>query len=104
MGGAGSAIAANHVYRLAAPDGLTLLSILRPAPNSATISVSSLVISQARGDVVGSNGRGMPGNAMNASAPATISSADAAGSRPEKNLGSQYATMTDAPTLVRKTW
>jgi len=28
MGGAGSAIAANHVYRLAAPDGLTLLSIL----------------------------------------------------------------------------
>ena len=28
MGGAGSVIAANHVYRLAAPDGLTLLSIL----------------------------------------------------------------------------
>jgi tripartite-type tricarboxylate transporter receptor subunit TctC len=28
MGGAGSAIAANHVYRIAAPDGLTLLSIL----------------------------------------------------------------------------
>ena len=28
MGGAGSAIAANHVFRLAAPDGLTLLSIL----------------------------------------------------------------------------
>ena len=28
MGGAGSAIAANHVYRLVAPDGLTLLSIL----------------------------------------------------------------------------
>ncbi|MGH7854781.1 MAG: Bug family tripartite tricarboxylate transporter substrate binding protein [Candidatus Binatia bacterium] len=28
MGGAGSMIAANHVYRLAAPDGLTLLSIL----------------------------------------------------------------------------
>ena len=28
LGGAGSAIAANHVYRLAAPDGLTLLSIL----------------------------------------------------------------------------
>ncbi len=28
MGGAGSMIAANHVYRLAAPDGLTLVSIL----------------------------------------------------------------------------
>ena len=28
MGGAGSVIAANYVYRLAAPDGLTLLSIL----------------------------------------------------------------------------
>jgi tripartite-type tricarboxylate transporter receptor subunit TctC len=28
MGGAGSVIAANHVYRLVAPDGLTLLSIL----------------------------------------------------------------------------
>jgi tripartite-type tricarboxylate transporter receptor subunit TctC len=28
MGGAGSVIAANHVYRLAVPDGLTLLSIL----------------------------------------------------------------------------
>jgi tripartite-type tricarboxylate transporter receptor subunit TctC len=28
MGGAGSVIAANHIYRLAAPDGLTLLSIL----------------------------------------------------------------------------
>ena len=28
MGGAGSVIAANHVYRLATPDGLTLLSIL----------------------------------------------------------------------------
>jgi tripartite-type tricarboxylate transporter receptor subunit TctC len=28
MGGAGSVIAANHVYRLTAPDGLTLLSIL----------------------------------------------------------------------------
>jgi tripartite-type tricarboxylate transporter receptor subunit TctC len=28
MGGAGSVIAANHVYRLAAPDGLTLVSIL----------------------------------------------------------------------------
>jgi tripartite-type tricarboxylate transporter receptor subunit TctC len=28
MGGAGSVIAANHVYRVAAPDGLTLVSIL----------------------------------------------------------------------------
>src|SRR5688500_11478985 len=28
MGGAGSMIAADHVYRLAAPDGLTLVSIL----------------------------------------------------------------------------
>ena len=82
---------------------VAMLSILSPAPNNATMTVSSVATSQIRGDLVGSSGAGMPGMNENAAAPASISSAAAAGSLPDTKRGSHNATMTQQPIAASST-
>ena len=46
----------------------------------------------------------VPGIQPNKTNPSPINSAEAAGSRPEKNLGSQYARMIAAPRHASTRW
>jgi hypothetical protein len=64
-------------------------SMRSPTPNRPTITQSSLTTSQAFGLVIGLMAAGMPGSQPKISSPSPISSADAAGSRPEMKRGSQ---------------
>jgi hypothetical protein len=79
-------------------------SIRRPVPNSPTMTQNSLAISQMRGEATGSSARGMPGSSANAPKPKAISSADVAGSRPDRKRGSQNARRMLAPSATSITW
>jgi hypothetical protein len=68
------------------------------------MTASSLKYSQTIGDVRGSIAFGIPGTKVNANAPAAISSAEAAGSRPEKKRGIQKEAIMLAPMAARATW
>jgi tripartite-type tricarboxylate transporter receptor subunit TctC len=57
MGGAGSVIAANHVYRVAAPDGLTLVSILPAIYFDQLVGRSEVQFDYAKFSWIGSTDR-----------------------------------------------
>ena len=66
-----------------------ILSIRRPTPNSPHITHMPLAASQALGSASGLSALGISGIQPKLARPNPINSAEAAGSRPEKNLGNQ---------------
>ena len=72
-------------------------SMRKPTPNSPMMTHSSLNNSQMRGLVSGLIAGGIPGR-LNAAQPSPISSAEAAGSRPETKRGSQCDRMMAPPS------
>ena len=78
-------------------------SMRKPTPSKPTMTHNSLTISQGLGLLIGESAAGMPGMKPKATKPKPISSADAAGSRPETQRGNQCDSTIALPRTASNT-